>query len=53
MKKSLLFIVFAWVGFTALAQDSMEKIMEGRARELYRVLGLTSSDEYKKFMQDN
>lgn len=53
MKKSLLFIVFAVVGFAAIAQDSMEKIMEGRARELYRVLSLTSSDDYKKFMKEN
>jgi hypothetical protein len=53
MKKTLLFIVFAIIGFTAIAQDSMEKIMEGRARELYRVLGLTSSEDYKKFMKEN
>src|SRR5688572_10995548 len=53
MKKSLLFIVFAVVGFAAIAQEPMEKIMEGRARELYRVLGLTSSDDYKKFMREN
>jgi hypothetical protein len=53
MKKNLLFIVFALIGFSAIAQDSMEKIMEGRSRELHRVLGLTSSDDYKKFMREN
>lgn len=53
MKKYLLLIMFSMAGFAAQAQDSMEKVMEGRARELYRVLGLTNSDDYKKFMREN
>jgi hypothetical protein len=53
MKKNLLLLAFVLFGFGSYAQDSMEKTMEARARELHRVLGLTSSDDYKKFMREN
>jgi hypothetical protein len=52
MKKYLL-IVFGLMGWNAFAQDSQEKIMEGRARELHRVLGLANTEDYKKFMREN
>jgi hypothetical protein len=53
MKMNLLMLTFALLGIGSQAQDSMEKTMENRARELHRVLGLTSSDDYKKFMREN
>jgi hypothetical protein len=53
MKKNLLLLAFAWLVFGTSAQDSMEKAMEERARELHRVLGLTNSEDYKKFMREN
>ena len=53
MKKLLPFTVSILFAFNAFGQDSMEKTIEGRAREMHRVLGLTDNEEYKKFMQDN
>ena len=54
MKKIVLLLV-SLVGMITLsgAQDAMETVMEGRARELYRVLGLTDKAQYRKFMQEN
>ena len=37
----------------AFSQESMEKVMERRAREMYRVIGLDSPDEWKKFIREN
>lgn len=53
MKIRALQIILIVCGFGAMAQDSMEQIMEKRARELYRVLGLAQVDDYKKFMREN
>lgn len=35
------------------AQDSMEKVMEQRAREMYRVIGLDDPSAWKKFVKEN
>lgn len=51
--KNVLFLIFVSIAFIGTAQGSAEKIMESRARELHRVLGLSSKEDYKKFMRDN
>src|SRR5689334_2762466 len=53
MKNRLPFILLMMIAFSAIGQDSMEKVMENRAREFYRVIGLTDKAAYKKFMQEN
>jgi hypothetical protein len=37
----------------ATAQESMEKVMEKRSRELHRVMGLTDKTQWKKFVSEN
>ena len=37
----------------AFAQESIEKTMEKRAREMHRVIGLTSKEDWKKFIKEN
>lgn len=52
MKRNLLLLLFSFTVISAIAQGS-EKIMEDRAKELHRVLGLSNKADYKKFMQEN
>lgn len=37
----------------ALCQDTMEKVMEKRTKEMHRVIGLTDKEEWKKFVKEN
>ncbi len=37
----------------AFSQESMEKIMESRAREMYRVISLDEPETWKKFIKEN
>ena len=53
MKRIVLILVSAIALMDVHSQDSMEKTMEFRAKELHRVLSLTGMDLYKKFMQEN
>ena len=53
MKKLIALVVASGLFLTTSAQESMEKVMEKRAREMHRVLGLTSKDEWKKFVKEN
>ena len=53
MKKLVALVVVSGLFLTTLAQESMEKVMEKRGREMHRVLGLTSKDEWKKFVREN
>ena len=50
-----LFTIFALFGlwFSASAQESMEKIMEKRAREMHRLICLTNKDEWTAFVKEN
>src|SRR5688572_22999376 len=47
----LLICVFAFVG--AFTQDKKQTIMENRARELHRVIGVNDKELWKKFMREN
>jgi hypothetical protein len=53
MKKLFTIAVLSIFTMMAIGQDTQEKIMEGRATEFYRVLGLQDRGQYKKFMQEN
>lgn len=53
MKKLVALLVVSGLFLTTFAQESMDKVMEKRGREMHRVLGLTSKDEWKKFAREN
>lgn len=53
MKKLTLLFCLALIGTAALAQESMEKVMESRAREMFRVIGLDDKEAWKKFITEN
>ena len=53
MKKAVFAVLLLTAINVAYAQDSMEKIMESRAREMFRVIGLDSPDQWKKFIKEN
>ncbi|MDD1444507.1 hypothetical protein MEO93_30055 [Dolichospermum sp. ST_sed3] len=53
MNKLFPLLVFSSFVLTSFAQESMEKVMEKRAREMHRVIGLTDKDQWKKFVQEN
>lgn len=53
MKKTLALFTFIMIGVPLLAQESMNKVMENRAREMYRVIGLNEPESWKKFIKEN
>lgn len=53
MKISIFLITFFHFFNVLVAQDSMEKTMEQRAREMHRVIGLSDNKQWKKFISEN
>ena len=53
MKKLFLLIIFHGLLLTTFAQDAMDKMMEKRANEMHRVIGLSDKEQWKKFMKEN
>lgn len=53
MKTATFLICLLFVGSTAYGQDTMEKVMESRAREMFRVIGLSDKEAWKKFITEN
>lgn len=53
MKKYLVLLLVFSNCLAANAQDSKEKVMEKRAREMHRVLQLNDKDQWKKFIKEN
>lgn len=52
--KKMIVLIFLWIPFTfSSAQESKEKVMEKRAREMYRVIGLDDKEQWKKFISEN
>jgi hypothetical protein len=49
---TLLIITVTWISTPAIGQE-MEKVMEKRAREMHRVIGLSEKEQWKKFIQEN
>jgi hypothetical protein len=53
MMKKLFTLVALAVSITAYGQDSMEKTMDARAREMFRVITLNDPEAWKKFIREN
>jgi hypothetical protein len=53
MKSLISILIISTLSFQALAQDSKEKIMETRSKEMMRVIGLNDKEQWKKFIQEN
>jgi len=53
MRLLLTLLAFISCVTITLAQESKAQVMEKRAREMHRVLGLSDRAEWKKFIQEN
>ncbi len=53
MKYLFSILIISALSFQVSAQESMEKIMESRAREMVRVIGLNDKEQWKKFIKEN
>ena len=53
MKKLYAFLLISTLSITTHAQESMEKVMENRAREMYRVIDQTDKEQWRKFIKEN
>ncbi len=53
MKTLLLYFIFFTLATISTAQEPMTKIMEQRAREMARVIGLSEKDAWRKFITEN
>jgi len=50
--KKLYFVIAILASVNGFAQ-TIEKVMEQRAREFHRVMGLSDKEQWKKFIQEN
>ena len=53
MKQLILLAAIVGLTLPLMAQETPEKIMEKRARELHRVIGLNDKEQWKAFMKAN
>ena len=53
MKRLILIVAILGLGTPIIAQESAEKVMEKRAREMHRVIGLDDKEQWKKFIKEN
>lgn len=52
--KNLILVIVTLSSFThSYGQDTREKVMEQRAREMHRVLGLSDEGQWRKFIKEN
>lgn len=51
MKRLILIVIIFGLGLPLLAQEI--QVMEGRAREMHRVIGLSDKEQWKKFIKEN
>ena len=51
--KNLLLVICCLTIAGAFAQNSKQSVMENRARELHRTLGVSDKEQWKKFMKEN
>ena len=51
--KNLFFLLCFFVVAGALAQTKKQTVIEKRARELHRVIGLNDQEQWEKFMKEN
>ncbi len=53
MKKIFTLLMFSLIGFGAKAQETMQQVMEKRAREMHRVICISDKEQWKKFISEN
>jgi len=53
MKKIITLLVLSLIGFGVRAQETMQQVMEKRAREMHRVICLSDKEQWKKFISEN
>src|SRR4051812_28518328 len=53
MKKIITLLVFSLILFGAKAQETVQQVMEKRAKEMHRVICLSDKDQWKKFIKEN
>ncbi len=53
MKHMLAILIIATSFTAALCQDTKEAVMEKRARELHRIIGLSDEAQWRKYIQEN
>ena len=53
MKKLFTCILIGSLSITTYAQESMEKVMEKRAKEMHRVISQTDKEQWRKFIKEN
>ncbi len=53
MKTLYAFLLINTLSITTHAQESMERVMENRAREMYRVIEQTDKERWRKFIKEN
>jgi hypothetical protein len=53
MKKIITLLVLSSIWFGVSAQESMQQVMEKRAREMHRVICLSDKEQWKKFITEN
>lgn len=53
MRKLFALIILQGILFNVSAQDSRDKVIEKRAREMHRVIGLSDKAQWKKFVIEN
>lgn len=53
MKTIFSILITLTLSYQALAQDSKEKIIEARAKEMMRVISLNDKEQWKKFIKEN
>lgn len=51
--KNLFFLLCLFASVSAIAQNKKQVIIEKRARELHRMIGLNDKEQWKKFMNEN
>jgi hypothetical protein len=53
MKKIVALSMFSLVWFGTKAQETMQQVMEKRAKEMHRVICLSDKEQWKKFIKEN
>ena len=53
MKKSIILLTFSFIGWSVHGQETLQQVMEKRAREMHRVICLSDKEQWRKFVKEN
>jgi len=53
MKKISILFALSLIGFSIKAQETMQQVMEKRAKEMHRVICLSDKEQWKGFISEN